>query len=178
MKKVLYLFGPLNDLDVDWMIAHGTVERVLRGGSILKEGESSEAVFVLLQGSLVVSTRAAGELTRLEWGEVVGEMSLVDGRAASATVTAADESMVLKLPRVALEAQLARDSAFGARFFRAMAITISERLRSTMRQLNPPKGADIGAEVSGELSLALLDNVHLAGARFDRLVKAKIGPKP
>src|SRR5262245_59275176 len=172
MKKVLYMFGPLSDLDVDWMIANGTVDRVAPRARIVEEGGETDAVFILLQGALSVSTKAAGEVNRLEWGEVIGEMSLVDGRSTSATVTAIDASQLLRLPRARLEQHLQRDSGFAARFFQALSITLSERLRATMKQLEKKSGQ--GGVDEGELSLGLLNDVHLAGARFERLVKAKL----
>ena len=42
-----------------------------------------------------------------------------------------------------------------------------------MRQLDA-KSSGQAVDDSGELSLGLLDNVHLAGARFERLMKAKL----
>jgi CRP/FNR family transcriptional regulator, cyclic AMP receptor protein len=171
VKKVLYMFSHLDDSDVDWMAAQGRVERVALGRAVIEEGTELDSVFFLLQGSLTVSTRGAGEVSVLEWGEILGEMSLVDGRPASATVSASEESQVLRLRRAKLEEQLQRNAGFAARFHRGIAVTLSERLRSTLTKLDPRSRADD----SDELSTGLLENIHLAGARFDRLLKTSLG---
>lgn len=165
------MFSHLDDADVDWIAAQGRVERVARGKAVIDEGAELDSVFFLLQGSLTVSTRGAGTLSVLEWGEILGEMSLVDGRPASATVSASEESQVLRLVRTKLEQQLKQNAGFAARFHRGIAVTLSERLRSTLAKLDPRSRPDD----SDELSMGLLENIHLAGARFDRLLKTSLG---
>jgi CRP/FNR family transcriptional regulator, cyclic AMP receptor protein len=171
VKKVLYMFAHLEDTDVDWIAANGKSERVARGRAVIEEGSELDSVFFLLQGSLTVSTRGAGAVSTLEWGEILGEMSLVDGRPASATVSASQDSQVLRLGRTKLEEHLQRNTGFAARFHRGIAVTLSERLRSQLTKLDPRAQGGAG----DELSFGLLENVHLAGARFDRLLKTSLG---
>jgi CRP-like cAMP-binding protein len=171
MKKIFHLFSRLGDSDVDWLAAHGTTQALARGTALIDEGTDPDALFILLEGALEVSTRAAGRVAGADVGEVVGEMSLVDGRTASATVRSAAASKVLRIPRAGLEAQLARDGAFAARFFRGVSITLSERLRAiTARQ------GGVATDDLDELPSGQLGDLHLAGARFDRLLKAALAP--
>ncbi|MHB8520227.1 MAG: cyclic nucleotide-binding domain-containing protein [Limisphaerales bacterium] len=175
MKKVLFIFGELDDLDIDWMTATGRKERIPAGTALIQEGKSVGALYIVLDGSLSVLVGQANgrEIARLGPGDIVGEISFVDARPPSATVKARDNSVVLAVPREKLAGKLQKDTAFAARFYRALAVFLSYRLRNTTLQLG--YGADqilpVQMEEKDELDANLLDNVYLAGARFDRMVK-------
>ena len=173
MRKALYLLGQLSDTDVEWMIAEGARQRIPAGKVLIREGEPVNAVYILLDGLVEVSGSglSGGPPIRLGCGEVVGEMSFIDARPPSATVTAVENSVVLAIPRPALAAHLERDPEFAARFYRSLAVLLSHRLRDTVRRLGYGKGQPLREDVDyeGELDPHLLDTVHLAGSRFDRV---------
>jgi bacteriocin-type transport-associated protein len=173
MRKALYLLGQLSDADVEWMIAEGAKERVPAGKVLIREGEPVNAVYILLDGLLEVtgSGLSGGPPIRLGCGEVVGEMSFIDARPPSATVTAAMDSVVLAIPRPALAGKLERHPEFAARFYRSLAVLLSHRLRDTVRRLGYGKGQPLREDVEydDELDANVLDNLHLAGSRFDRV---------
>ena len=89
MKKAPYLLGQLTDEDIEWLSHNGTKKHVLAGTVLIREGEPIESLYILLDGTLTVSVEALGdrEVTRSDTGEIVGEMSFVDTRPPSATVT-------------------------------------------------------------------------------------------
>jgi CRP-like cAMP-binding protein len=92
MRKVLYIFGLLNDADIEWMARTG-IRRLLSDGEIIiREGKRSDFVVFLLQGELLVTTRSLGEIARMGAGEVVGEMSMVDSAPPSAIVSRQGEA--------------------------------------------------------------------------------------
>ena len=62
-------------------------------------------------------------------GHLLGEVSFLDGQAASATVKSVENTLLLVLPRTTLEARLLTDAAFAARFYRACALVAARRLR-------------------------------------------------
>jgi len=170
MRKSLLYLGILSDRDIDWMIATGTRQAVPAGRVLIEEGRDVTAIYVVLDGALSVSVTALGgqEIARLRSGEIVGEMSFVDARPPSATVTAAEDSLVLALPRRALQAQL-EQADFAARFYRAIAVFLADRLRSTVGRLGYG-GADLPQAVredADEIDPEVLANVALAAARFD-----------
>src|SRR3954464_7355954 len=103
MRKVLFLFGQLNDDDVEWMLTAGVKRFVPAGGVLIEQGVPVEPAFILREGRLAVSLRPRRgperELARLNAGEIVGEMSFVDARPPSATVRAAEHSTVFALSR-------------------------------------------------------------------------------
>src|SRR5476649_2161043 len=118
MRKALLFLGILNDTDVDWMIASGTRQVVPAGSVLIREGQPVQSVFLVLDGTFVVSTAALGakQIARLMCGEIVGEMSFVDSRPPSASVTASEPSAVLAISRHVLVEKLEKDVEFAARF--------------------------------------------------------------
>ncbi len=139
----------------------------------------SDSIFILLEGRLAVWLRSRRsperEIARLSTGEIVGEMSFVDARPPSATVKALEDATVFAISKPALNAKLATDSGFAARFYRALAIYLSTTVRERHRALG---GSGTGEAPEGdeeddvdELDPNVLDGVYLAGERFDRMVK-------
>lgn len=179
MKRVLYLLGQLSDLDVEWMMARGRKERVPTGAVLIREGQPIDALYIVLDGVLEVSGQAAvaEKPIRLGCGEVVGEVSFVDSRPPMATVTAAEDAIVLSVPRESLTSKLAQDSDFAARFYRALAIFLAHRFRGTGRRLGYGKvqGIREDEEYEGELGAEVLDSIHVAGSRFDRVLQRLLG---
>jgi CRP/FNR family cyclic AMP-dependent transcriptional regulator len=176
MRKVLFLFGQLNDDDVEWMLTAGTKRFVPAGGVLIEQGVPVDAVFILLEGKLAVWLRSRRgperEIARLNAGEIVGEMSFVDARPPSATVKALEESTVFALSKATLNRKLAADPGFASRFYRALAIYLSTTVRERHRDLGPGGESDADEEDDAdELDPNVLDGVYLAGERFDRMVK-------
>lgn len=178
MRKVLFLFGQLNDDDVEWMLTAGSKRFVSAGGVLIQQGVPVDALFILLTGTLAVWLQGRRgperELARLSAGEIVGEMSFVDARPPSATVKAREDSTVFALSKSILNRKLAADSGFAARFYRALAIYLSTTVRERHRDLGTGVGGGGEPEEEDdvdELDPNVLDGVYLAGERFDRMVK-------
>ena len=176
MRKVLFLFGQLNDNDVEWMLTAGAKRFLPAGAALIEQGVPVDAVFILLEGRLGVWLQGRRgperEIARLNAGEIVGEMSFVDARPPSASVRTLEDSTVFALPKPALSAKLAADQGFAARFYRALAINLSTTVRERHRALG---GSGTGEaeedDDNDELDPIVLDGVYLAGERFDRMVK-------
>ena len=180
MRKVLYILGVLNDSDIEWMLKNGTKEHFKAGQVLIREQQTVSAIYIVLDGELsIASERHSGrEIAVLGQGEIVGEMSMIEARPPSVSVKARKDCTVLALSRSKIDARLKADTAFAARFYRALALFMSHRLRATTSQLG--YGSDTPAAVrqeedeEDELDPNLMDSVTLAGSRFDRLVKSLI----
>jgi len=174
MKKVLYLLGQLDDRDVEWMIRTGRRERLAAGTTLIREGQPITALYVVLDGTVAILTEAAGgaAIAQLGTGEVLGEISFVDGRPPSATARAATEAVVLAIPRAAVTNRLAGEVDFAARFYRALAMFLADRLRQSNRMLGFGQAASQRlAEEADEMNPEVLDQVHLAGQRFHEVLQ-------
>ena len=176
MAHALFILGELTDQDVDWMVSAGTRTQISAGTELIHEGQPASALYILLDGALEVSAAAAQrrQLAHLGKGEVVGEMSFVDARPPSATVRATEDSLVLAIPLEALRTRLEQETAFAARFYRAIAISLSHRLRQM--DLIATDGRPVQADLDpDELDPNVLDTVHLAGLRFERVLQRLVG---
>jgi CRP/FNR family cyclic AMP-dependent transcriptional regulator len=175
MRKALLFLGILNDSDVDRIIAAGTRHVVPSGTVLIHEGKPIESVYIVLDGSFAVTTAsmAGKQIARLMSGEILGEMSFVDSRPPSASVTALENSWVLNIPRDRLAGQIEQDVHFACRFYKAIAVFLSDRLRNTVGLLgySQTRGLDDDRSYSDEIDPETLNNLELAGARFDWLQK-------
>ena len=172
MRKVLFIFGELSDGDVDWLAKAG--ERVsLDAGTVLIPVDSRvDHLYILLDGQLAIKARNGAQVAKLESGEIVGEMSLVDPAPTSVSVEVAQDATLFRIPNSKLRQNLSADSAFAARFYRAICIFLADRLRATTRRLGyGPQEETESAAATGELNENVMDTVHLAGARFARMLQ-------
>ena len=169
MRKVLYIMGQLDDRDVEWMACAGRRRALERGEVIIRQGIKSPDLFIVLAGTVEVEVAGAGVVARLASGEVIGEMSFVDKAPPSATVRACETSIVLALDREQMEARLASDVGFAARFYKALSIYLADRLRGTLAKSG---GGLSSAEIQeDELDETVLDHVSMAGVRFQQMLR-------
>jgi CRP-like cAMP-binding protein len=162
MKKALYMLAGFSDRDFDWLLNTGRKNRVMAGHALIREGETTDALHIVLEGTLIVSVAATGneEIAQLGSGEVVGEMSFVDLRPPSATVRALEDSWVWSVPRSQLNAKLMQDIEFSAHFYQSVAVFLCDRMRDTVGRLGYSKDqlalseTDLNAQTMGNLELA------------------------
>jgi CRP-like cAMP-binding protein len=79
-----------------------------REQSIVRAGEEGTSLFVILKGSVVVSTPAGAELAALQEADYFGEMSFLTGAVRTATVVARSQCTVLEIPSDAFRGQIRR----------------------------------------------------------------------
>ena len=173
MKNILFIFGQLTDEDVDWLTKVGTPRPIGAGSVLIREGEAISNVYIMLAGELVV-TRGRGqtEIARLESGEMIGEISFVDASPPSASVSATLDSFVLEIPRDLLARRIDTDSGFSSRFYRAIAMMLSDRLRGSLDSRYGALQADYeGALEPDELDPNVMEDLTRAGERFDRMLR-------
>lgn len=178
VRKVLYIFSYLNDGDVEWLATAGKKATVPGGSVLIRKGRRIANVFILLKGrlSVLVGDEQTHELATLQQGEIVGELSFLDSRPPSATVVAATESVLLAIPRDQLALRLRRDTAFSARFYRALGVFLANRLRQTVNQMGFSRIDALAEEEEAldEIDPELLDAIALAARRFETLL-ARLG---
>lgn len=175
MRKVLFILGQLNDSDVEWLSTVGSRRTVPTGEVLIKEGVHLDTVYLILEGQMSVTTGGV-MLAKVASGDILGEMSMVDSSRTSASVVCDSNATVLAIPKTILDKRLKSDSEFAARFYKALALFLADRMRNTIRHLGYGKLSDEPARDEDaldldELDIEVLDNVHLAGARFERILK-------
>lgn len=174
MRKALHILGILSDGDIDWMAEHGRLQHTTAGEMLIQVNRPIPDLLFLLDGQLSVRVgpESAMEIARLLPGEVVGEISFVDSRPPSASVFALQPSCLLAIPRTTLSAKLDKDGMFAARFYRAIASFLADRLYVTVGRF----GYGSAQQDADKTDLDLIEDdamesVSLAAVRFDKLVK-------
>lgn len=166
MQNILYFLEELNDDDIDWMVAYGSRKDIPTDTELIEQGKQVDALYVVLTGffSVSIATQEGQnkEIARLSTGDVAGEMSFVDSRPPSATVKALSDASVLSIPRQGLATKLQLDVAFSSRFYRALVLLLSGRLRETVSQLG---------DTSRSFDLIQEDDLSVAKVRFDWLLR-------
>ena len=170
MQQSLIFLGQFQDEDIDWFINHGQKRVVEPGEELIRLGKQLKAMFLVLDGQLQVFSGGAKpeEIAKATVGDVLGEVSFVDSRPPLASVVAEYRSVVLAVPRPDLHFHLEQNAGFAARFYRAMAMFLADRLRQANVRLSS-NGDDLESTDTQELSAEMLDNLHLAGNNFDRI---------
>ena len=175
MRKVLYILGQLDDADVDWLARTGKRASYPKGHTVITAGVKTEHLHIVLDGSLAVMLTNGFRLATVSCGEILGEISLVDSRAPSASVIVDEPCVLLGVEQKALREKMRVDTGFAARFYRALAIFLSNRMRSTMTTLGYGKAGQLPeAKEEDDADLLddeVLDGVFNAGLRFERMLK-------
>lgn len=92
------LFAPLSPEDRE-RLAGAARERLFGAGqTIVRQHDPGDSMFVIGRGSVRVTIEPGDtEVARLQAGAYVGEMSLLTGQPRTATVSAAEESLLLEI---------------------------------------------------------------------------------
>ncbi len=181
-KKALFILGGLDDQDLSWIINRGKTQVIPPGETLIYEGRTIAALYIVLKGVLSVSISPNGEreLARLYEGEVVGEISFIDNRPPLATVKAIEESLVLMVPRYELIAQLHRNVGFASRFYQGISLCLASRMRGTVRRLGYQVEDHYLEEMeqdTEEMADSKQDFFALAEAKFNWLVHSLKKPE-
>jgi CRP-like cAMP-binding protein len=92
------IFQPFGRKDRRELVERFRAREVRRGDTIIHEGHQVDGLYVVLSGEVAIS-KGEQPLARLREGELFGEMSLLQRTPANATVTAARNTSLLRLPR-------------------------------------------------------------------------------
>jgi len=123
----------LKQKDRDVLCADSEVVTFNVNELILKEGARNTTIYTIMDGEVsVISTIGDHEmeLHRLGPGEVIGEMSFIDNDPVSANVVARGQVTLKVIDTEILAQYILKDPFFFGRFYKALARTLSSRLRT------------------------------------------------
>lgn len=104
-----------------------TLTYVESGQTAIREGERSDQLFVIVEGSVEVS-REGIYIATLGVGAHFGEMALLNQRPRSATVSALERTRLLRLDRTSFHTLMSREPTIASKFLWKFAQTLSLRL--------------------------------------------------
>ncbi len=174
MRKVLIIFSQMTDSDVEWIAGAGERIHVKAGTVLIKNDSRVNHLYIVLDGQLVIRTASGSPIALLESGEIVGEMSLVDPAPTTVSVEVAMDATLFRIADEVIRRKLADDAVFASHFYFALCIFLADRMRNTTMRMGYGEALpDLHAK--DELNENLLDTIHVAGARFDRMLKQLSG---
>ncbi len=104
-------------------------ENFSAGEIIFKEGDPGDSAYLIEEGSVEVSVSSTQQ-TRLDKGELFGEIALIDQQPRTATVRAIEDTVLIPIPRQLVKERLEKTDPV----VRHLLLTILERYRSTRSQ--------------------------------------------
>ncbi len=96
--KDLFIFSGVNADVLGELAGAMTVVEILKGTGIIRKGEKGDALYIIARGKVRIHD-GNHVLARMEHGEMFGEYSLIDENTRSASVTAEENCLLLKLSR-------------------------------------------------------------------------------
>jgi tetratricopeptide (TPR) repeat protein len=129
--KALPLFAPLSLPELKAVHHLCTVVTLSTQELLIEAGAPSPALWIVLEGGLVVSASSGAEVAQVGRGGHVGEMGLFDDAPASVDVVVAAAGRALRLDRRGFRDMIAANDALAARVYRVLFTTMRDRLRAT-----------------------------------------------
>lgn len=154
MLKALAFLSILEDRDLEWLVANSRRKDIPAGSALIRLDEPAEFLYLIVDGVFNVTVAVPEErhVARIYAGELLGEMSFVDSHPPSATVTAGVNSSVLAISREDLVDKMQQDLEFSGRFYKGIALLLSDRLRTASRGHEKPR-ARTSAEDKEEMEI-------------------------
>jgi CRP/FNR family cyclic AMP-dependent transcriptional regulator len=125
------------------VVAYMELRHCVEGEAIIRQGHSGGDggfMALVIEGEVTVEAVTVSRTEPLTVnvlgpGHLMGEMSLMDGEARSATCTASSEVRCAVLSRTALQTLIAEEPTTAAKLLSAVAQRLSQRLRETDTKL-------------------------------------------
>jgi CRP-like cAMP-binding protein len=151
------LFADISPEDAE-VITRACEDRTLVAGEeLFHENDAGDSLFIVQSGRVDVFKNIRGDvdrgLTSLGPGDVLGEMSFIDGARRSATARTAERSEFLVLSRQHFARVQSERPDIAASFFRNMAAIVAARLRLTNELYR--EAVSFGLEATGAQTLNL-----------------------
>jgi CRP/FNR family transcriptional regulator, cyclic AMP receptor protein len=165
MPHMHHLVAGLSDADMIWLFSMGRFKTLKPGERLIAVGRPVDDLYFITHGALAIVRADGTRVAVLGEGDVIGETSFVDHRPASVSVRAEEKSELLGVPNQLIVDRLDQDPVFAARFYRALGVFLSEKLRETTALVR-----DLDDEKAQETARA-------SGDRFRRLIGMLKGKK-
>ena len=124
----------LNDNDHLLIMSKSKIKTLRSGEALLRQGMSCTAFYMIRSGRARVE-RSGVRLADVCTGSVCGEMIVLDGSAASASIIVEEELTFDVIQLADLQELFVSYPHLGSRFFRSLSVNLSKKLRATSAQL-------------------------------------------
>ncbi len=169
------LFAELIPEDADVLLEACEERNLVGGEELFHENDPGDSLFIVQSGRVDIFKNIRGDVDRslasFGPGDIIGEMSFIDGARRSATARTTESSEFLVLSRQSFGRVQKERPDIAAMFFRNMAGIVASRLRTTNELYREAVAFSIEATGAHTLNLkALADELrpvtlHLAGGQ-------------
>lgn len=138
MQNARYIAAGLSDADMLWLLSVGKLRLLKQGEKLVTAGKAVTDIYFITSGRLGIVLDDGSRVAQLYQGDVVGEMSFIERHPPVVSVIAEEPTEILTIARKLILDRFDAEPLFAARFYRALAIFLSERLRDTTAAVNLP----------------------------------------
>ena len=127
------LFNNFPPSEVQSTARYFSISNIEKGDAIFNEGDAGTFMCIVNSGNVSILKadldEEAVEIALLRKGRTFGEMAVLDGERRSATCVAATDCILLTLSKDSLDKMLVESPKIAAKVIRAVAVSLSKRLR-------------------------------------------------
>jgi CRP-like cAMP-binding protein len=149
--KGTYLVAGLTDEQMDEVEKLATVRMCPSGHLLCRIGDPADFLYVVLNGTLAVTTADGDKLGEIAAGSVVGEIGIVDVRQRTANVTCVGGVSVASIPIDALRNLMNANREMGFLILANLARVLAVRLRAADAKIDDlsDKAGDVWTHALG-----------------------------
>lgn len=142
------LFRSLNEEELTELLRAIRPVGVAAGEVVFREGDAGDGAYAIESGRIEILARGSGDhpvqVAVLGPGDVLGELSLLDGAPRSATARAMDRASLFRLDKSEFDFLRRNLRPVAYKVIRTISLTLCDRLRDTNSRLrtlmsDPPK---------------------------------------
>lgn len=122
------LFEELEFSELAQVVEHTSFRTIAKGETVVQQGDSVEEMFVIIDGVFRVEKHGV-TLTELETGRHFGDLALLSGQPAAASVSALTDGSVLAISHDGFGSVVNRDPVIGLKLYRALASQLCEQIK-------------------------------------------------
>lgn len=133
------LFNRLESSDISSLARYFNILDIKEGETIFREGDDGTFMCIVHKGDVsIIKANEKGEFVEMATtgaGRAFGEMAVLDGERRSATCMALSDCIFLTISRESMDKLLDEQPRVGTKVLRAIAISLSRRMRWTSGKL-------------------------------------------
>ncbi len=144
MLRGFSIFRTLDQHNIRELLSFLQIRKFPKNSEVIRKGDASENLYIVVSGKVAVAGQGGVLIASLGKGEVFGEMSLLSGEPAVATVTAVEEVKVLYMAGKNFRRILNR--------FPSLQMYLARLLSQRLAKSNVTLSAEIRSGMIGKLS--------------------------
>lgn len=121
--------------DIDAVQSISEVLEFEGGEPIMAERDKAQDIMIVTEGRVRVETREGDQIDELRQGDMIGEISFLDGQSRTATVSAIGRAKVLQIPAERLRELMKKSPSLEVVILRNVALALCKRLRGSSQQV-------------------------------------------